>query len=143
MAILAKLSALFWFLVWYVFPFVGPFLLLAAYGATLGFGTIPDVTYADLEVLPPIGHQAKPINVRVQYSPLIPFLPWNSSEEEKEYVRCERVGEIWWVEVATKKRITRAASLERVYQHYCHQRDAGKRKRDEAEMIKAILEQAK
>ncbi len=139
----AKLSALFWFFMCSL-PFLSPFLLLAAYGATLGFGTIPDVTYADLEVLPPIGHEAKPINVRVQYSPLIQFLPWNSSEEEeKEYVRCERVGEIWWVEVATKKRITRAASLERVYQHYCHQRDAGKRKRDEAEMIKAILEQAK
>ena len=120
--------------------FYGTVLLLSL--ATLPWSGV--VIYADLEVQGD-DDAPYPITVRVQHGPLLQSLPWSGSVEEKEYVRCERFGKSWWIDVDTQKPVSDwvIASLDSAYHCYCYKRDQGKRERAEAETIKAMLELAK
>lgn len=161
MTIRIKLSTLFWIFVWPFFPFLGIFVAAKSNSARgMGFSLLLTFVYGfvalmsllpvpramvvtDVEVAVHEG-ALRPTNVTVQHRPLIRFLPWSRSVEEKEYIRCEREEEIWWIEVATQKRIVEESALylERAYRYYCSPRDQRKRNQEEAETIKAMLELA-
>ncbi len=168
MTIQIKLSTLFWLFVWPICPLLGlpvaiarvkewgaakyfvtafsSLFLTLAYAAVLVLSLIPwtaTVTHADLEVLPVQQNHVfdPPINVRIQYRTVIEFLPWSLPRFDREFVRCDRPGETWWIDLATKKRVDdrMARWSECAYKRY--NGDQEKRDREEAETIKAILEQ--